>query len=60
VGKPITIAAPQGETRTPFDGRISGKPLSPGSYRLTIDAIDLAGNKASPQAVVPFTIATRR
>jgi hypothetical protein len=40
-----------GATRIKFSGRIGGRKLRPGSYRLTLIPIDAAGNRGAPRRV---------
>jgi hypothetical protein len=48
--------AAAGANRVPFNARLNGHSLRPGSYRATITAIDAAGNGSAP-INVSFTIA---
>jgi hypothetical protein len=52
----VPITASAGHVSRRFDGRLDGRKLKRGSYRLTIDAVDTAGNHAAPVKVA-FKIA---
>jgi virginiamycin B lyase len=56
VGKPLAMDVQGGTTRTSFDGRLSGRALDPGRYRLSVLATDRAGNTAAAAATTTFTI----
>ena len=47
----VPITASAGHVSRRFDGRLNGRKLKRGSYKLTIDAVDTAGNRAAPLAV---------
>jgi hypothetical protein len=51
----FTIAGKAGANRFVFRGRVGGKTLRPGRYRLTVRAADTAGNK-SALVGKPFTV----
>jgi hypothetical protein len=48
-----------GANSVPFKGRVSGRPLAAGSYRLTLAAVDPAGNR-SKQVTTSFKIVRAR
>lgn len=48
-----------GANSVPFKGRVSGRPLTAGSYRLALTAVDPAGNR-SKQSSTSFTIVRAR
>jgi secreted trypsin-like serine protease len=50
-----TIAGRAGRTTRTFTGRLGGKKLRPGRYRLQLGAVDVAGNAARPVRI-PFRI----
>jgi hypothetical protein len=50
-----TIAGQAGRTTRTFSGRLGGKALKRGRYRLQLGAVDLAGNRAKPVRI-PFRI----
>jgi Ca2+-binding RTX toxin-like protein len=52
----FTFAAKAGVTRLRFTGRLAGKKLRPGLYRLQATARDAAGNTAAAVRSRPFTI----
>ena len=47
----VPITASAGHVSRGFDGRLDGRKLKRGSYRLTIDAVDTAGNRTVPVKV---------
>jgi hypothetical protein len=47
----VPLAAPAGRTKRGFSGRLAGRPLKRGRYKLLIEAVDTAGNAATPQTV---------
>jgi secreted trypsin-like serine protease len=49
----MPLGASAGTVSRRFDGRLGGKALKPGRYKLAIAAVDAAGNSARPVAV-PF------
>jgi hypothetical protein len=57
-GRRCTVASPRGtvtlrasgRTVVAFDGRVGGRLLSPGTYRITLTAIDAAGNVSRPRS----------
>jgi streptogramin lyase len=53
---PLSYTARSGADRFAFSGRVAGRALRPGSYRLSLIAIDAAGNGSAP-ARLSFTIA---
>ncbi len=46
-----TQKAKAGKNRLKWNGRLKGKPLSPGSYRATVIATDKAGGRSAPKTV---------
>ena len=44
----FTVAGKAGANRIVFRGRVGGKTLKPGRYRLTVRAVDAAGNRSAP------------
>ena len=42
-----------------FSGKVSGRRLAPARYRLTIVAVDAAGNRSDP-VIVTFTVVKPR
>ncbi len=65
-GRRCTLARPrgsvslraQGRQSIAFDGRVTSRLLAPGAYRITMTAVDLAGN-ASRAATTTFTLRPR-
>jgi hypothetical protein len=51
----VPLAVPAGSMSRRFSGRLDGRRLRRGRYRLRLDAVDAAGNAARP-AKVPFRI----
>jgi len=49
----FTVAAHRGLNRVPFDGRVRGRPLSPGTYRVLVHARGAAAPAAALTLVVP-------
>lgn len=50
-----TLSANAGPNSIPFNGRVSGKVLKPGTYTVTITATNAAGQTSTPQSLA-FTI----
>jgi hypothetical protein len=51
----LTRSISAGPGRVPLSGRLGGRPLRPGPYRLLVSARDSAGNASQPLGL-PFTI----
>jgi hypothetical protein len=51
----LTLPLSTGSGKVPLGGRVGGKALRPGRYRLAVSARDAAGNASRP-IVLPFTI----
>ena len=47
----LPLAANAGTFSRRFDGRLGGRALKPGRYKLSLAAVDAAGNAARPVAV---------
>jgi PKD domain len=54
----VRTARGPGSVALAFSGRIAGVMLAPGSYRMSVVAIDPAGNRSRP-ATVAFTVVSR-
>lgn len=52
----FTAAGASGANSLRFSGRLAGKPLAPGSYRLTAEALDSSGNRSATPPTRPFRI----
>ena len=55
----LTRAGTRGANRVSITGRVRGRKLAPGPYRITILAHDAAGNVSAPERV-KFTVLRKR
>ena len=55
----VKASGKSGSNSVAFKGRVSGRPLAAGSYRLTLTAVDDAGNR-SKQVATSFKIVRAR
>jgi hypothetical protein len=51
----LTLSAKAGSNSIPFNGKVGGKTLKPGTYTMTITATNVAGQTSTPQSLT-FTI----
>jgi hypothetical protein len=58
VGSTFTTNAAAGQNQRRFSGRVRGRKLKPGRYRLVLTATDAAGNRSAPARVL-FRIVRR-